>query len=113
MTEMCPKCHKETLRVINVMGSTERISYHCPNCCYREKRDYQGNIVEQSKTIDAELLQGRKRVLDTLMKISRYIPSPLSPPNDIEALQYIHTMNCYNFHKEMNNLIKGLREREG
>ena len=61
MIETCPKCHKETLRVINVMGTTERISYHCSNCCYREKRDYQGNIVEQSKIIDAELLQEQQR----------------------------------------------------
>jgi hypothetical protein len=61
MTETCPKCHKETLRVINVMGSTDRISYHCSNCCYKEKRDYQGNLVEQSKILDAELLQKQQR----------------------------------------------------
>lgn len=47
----CPRCHgfiygkpkskpRPTLRVENVMGSTHTIYYHCSNCCYKEKVQY-------------------------------------------------------------------------
>ena len=36
----CPKCGKMTLRIVNVMATTERIHYACGNCCHKEQRPY-------------------------------------------------------------------------
>jgi hypothetical protein len=65
-TEQCPRCHKKTLRVTNVMGTTERVHYACSMCCYKEKRDYAGIVVEHSPlifpVIDAEELQKKRKM---------------------------------------------------
>jgi hypothetical protein len=40
MAEVCPRCKKRTLRVVNVMGTTHTISLRCSECCYKEDRPY-------------------------------------------------------------------------
>jgi hypothetical protein len=46
----CPRCHgkgwdhkgkpRPTMRVVNVMGTTQTIHYRCGECCYTEKKQY-------------------------------------------------------------------------
>ena len=36
----CPGCGKMSLRVVNVMSTTETIHWHCNECCYKEVTDY-------------------------------------------------------------------------
>ena len=36
----CPKCGKKSLRINNVMCSTEEIHWNCGDCCYKEITDY-------------------------------------------------------------------------
>jgi hypothetical protein len=39
--EECPKCHKMTLRVVNVMNTTHTVHLACKNCCHKVKRPYE------------------------------------------------------------------------
>lgn len=51
----CPRCHgrgwglkgkpKPTMRIENVMSTTQMIYYKCSECCYAEKRPYGKNGV--------------------------------------------------------------------
>lgn len=43
MTEVCPQCGEDSLRVTNVMGSTCTIYRHCSICCYRDEQHYCGD----------------------------------------------------------------------
>ena len=45
----CPKCGKITLRITNVMATTERIHYACGNCCHKETRPYGWDEHEKKK----------------------------------------------------------------
>jgi len=45
----CPKCGKETLRVVNVMATTQLIHYACGNCCHKERRPYGWDQDEKKK----------------------------------------------------------------
>ena len=40
MKRKCPKCGKQSLRIDNVMGTTQEIHWRCGLCCYKEKTGY-------------------------------------------------------------------------
>lgn len=42
----CPRCKKKTLRITNVMSTTEEIHWGCSNCCYKEKVPYGKKVRE-------------------------------------------------------------------
>ena len=85
--EECPKCHKMTLRTVNVMGGTRRIHLACGNCCYKEKRDYNGKVVEQSPVIDADAEQKRQRAPYKYRQFMiKEVPSTEDLKRDVERI---------------------------
>jgi hypothetical protein len=66
MLETCPRCKGRgwelkgkptpTLRVDNVMGSTQTIYYKCSKCCYTEKRPYGDDDKSKKKRDEQEKL---------------------------------------------------------
>lgn len=64
--ELCPRCKgkgweqkgkpKPTLRIDNVMGSTQMIHYKCSECCFTEKRPYGNDEQPKKKRYEQEKL---------------------------------------------------------
>lgn len=46
----CPKCRKTSLRIVNVMGTTQEIHWKCNECCYKEKTGYNYRIEVERQT---------------------------------------------------------------
>jgi len=40
MTETCPNCRELTLKIVNVMSSTQTYYYHCAKCGFRGTQRY-------------------------------------------------------------------------
>ena len=55
MLEECPQCGNITLRITNVMGTTQQVYRACKNCCYRDKIKYDMNGYFGSPVVEKKL----------------------------------------------------------
>jgi hypothetical protein len=45
----CPNCGRMSLRVVNVMSTTETIHWRCGECCHKEQTGYNYEMVASGK----------------------------------------------------------------